>query len=96
MDIRPIEPETLKRIQARERRDAALRAIPPIDWEEVARLGNWCTVSTASADATREDRMREFERIRKQAIRWAARHELVADVRRVDGARTVVARLLKR
>lgn len=90
-----ISAEALERIRARERRQATLRALPAIDWQQIADSDEWFTVSRAPTSADYADRMREFERIRKQARDWARRHGYTPKVRRLDRATLVLAYMEK-
>ncbi len=88
MDYAPIDPEVLARIKVREKR----RSAPSIDWAAVVAARDWVTLPMFLADDSREEWLREFYRLRKQARDWSAGNAASVTVRRDFRTRTVAAR----
>lgn len=83
---RPLEACQVELIRAREQR----RNLPSVDWASVAAAGDWVVLATFSEETPFMDRMREFERLRKQARTFNRRGQGVASVKRINRA-TVIA-----
>lgn len=88
MDYAPIDPEVLARIKTREQR----RDAPSVDWSAVVAATDWVALPMFLADDSKQEWLREFYRLRKQARDWSRANGTAITVRRDVRTRTVVAR----